>query len=375
MLALAAMASTACSTAGTPHPPPEGPPTQVTTTPAHSEPLAVVYSASGTVRGRNTAILTSKTTGYVRTVLVQPGDVVSGGQVLAELEANDSRASVARSQAGLARALQGRFEAESALGAAQSAASVARTTHDRMKQLLAAHVIAQQQADDEEATWRSAVAHEEIARARLRAIAASIDEARAGLAESQATLEYSRIAAPFAGRVLERRVDPGTLAAPGTPLFVVTDDSLLRVEVAVEESRVPALKLGDAATIEISALPEPLVGRVSEIVPNVDVASRAYLAKLDLPSGARARPGTFARVRFGVGTRSRLVVPTSSVSALGALQRVFVVQGDTARLRMVTLGDTQPPWTEVLSGLSPDETVVTVAEAEIRDGSRVAVAR
>jgi RND family efflux transporter MFP subunit len=227
----------------------------------------------------------------------------------------------------------------------------------------------------EQAAWRGALAQEEIARARVRAVASSVDEASAGLAEHQALLEYSRIVAPFAGRVLERRVDPGALAAPGTPLFVIADEGLLRVEAAIEESRASDLKLGDSAIVETDALAAPVVGKVSEIAASVDVASRAFLAKVDLPEGVQVRPGTFARVRFRVGMRSRLVVPTSAISALGSLERVFVVQGDTVQLRMVTLGTAQPPWTEVLSGLSADEPVVMAAPAELRDGSRVTVAR
>jgi RND family efflux transporter MFP subunit len=365
----------ACSAAGPPRPASEGPPTRVAAAPAHEEPLAITYFASGTVRGRNTAVLTSKTTGYVRNVLVRPGDTVTSGQVLAELEANDLRAGVARARAGLEQAVEGRVEAEHALQAAQAAAKVAQTTHDRMKQLLAERAIAQQKFDDEEASYRAAIAQEGVARARLNAVTSSIDEAKAGLAESQATLGYSKIVAPFAGRVLERRVDPGALAAPGTPLLVVADEGMLRVEAAVEESRAPDVKVGDSATVQANALPAPLVGSVSEIVPSVDVASRAFLVKIDLPEGTTLRPGTFARVGFHVGTQPRLVVPTTAVNELGSLERVFVVQGDTARLRMVTFGDVQPPWVEVLSGLSPDESVVTQPPPALRDGSRVLVER
>jgi RND family efflux transporter MFP subunit len=343
--------------------------------PAHEEALAVTYFASGTVRGRNTAILTSKTTGYVRSVLVHPGDTVTSGELLAELEANDLRAGVARARAGLDQAAEARLEAESALEAARAHAEVARTTHERTKQLLAERAIPQQKYDEEEASFRAAVAQEGVARARLRAVTSSIDEAKAGLAESQAMLGYSRIVAPFAGRVLERRVDPGALATPGSPLFVVADEGMLRVEAAVEESRAADVKIGDTATIATDALPAPVIGKVSEIVPSVDVASRAFLVKIDLPEGTALRPGTFARVGFRLGTRARLVVPTTAVNEIGSLDRVFVVQGDTARLRMVTIGEAEPPWTEVLSGLSPDERVVAAPPASLRDGNRIEVER
>jgi hypothetical protein len=115
---------------------------------------------------------------------------------------------------------------------------------------------------------------------------------------------------------------------------------------------------------------------VGEIVPSVDVASRAFLVKIDLPPDAGAlRLGTFARVSFQVGTRPRLVVPTAALTSFGALDRVFVVDGAHARLRMVTRGETQEPWTEILSGLSESETVIAAPPADLRDGSPLAVSR
>ncbi len=373
LLPLLAIALAACASAERHRAAAEPQPIRITVEAAHEEPLAVTYRASGTVRGRNTAILTSKTTGYVRAVRVRPGDAVTAGQVLADLEANDIRAGVARARAGLDRSMESRTEAESAVESARVAANLAKTTHERFEKLLADRAISQQQYDDEEAKYRAALAQEKMARARLGAVASSVDEAKAGLAETQATLGYAQIVAPFAGRVLERRVDPGALASPGMPLLVVADEALLRVEAAVEESRAPEVKVGDPAVVEIETLAQPLEGKVSEIVPSVDVASRAFLVKIDLPEGLTVRPGTFARVGFHVGTRPRLVVPTSAISSFGALDRVFVVDGNTARARMVTRGDAQGRWTEILSGLSANERVVAAPAADMRDGARVEV--
>lgn len=349
-------------------------PVRVSVAPTHEEPLAVMYRASGTVRGRNTATLTSRTTGYVRDIRVRAGDTVERGQVLAELEAKDVRAGVARSRAGVERTLQAKAEAENALEIARVTAKAAKTTHERFVKLLADRAISQQQYDDEETRFRSAQAQEEIARARLRAVTSEIDEAKAGLAESQATLGYAQIVAPFSGRVLERRVDPGALATPGMPLFVVADEGMLRVEAAVEESHATDVNVGDEADVVIEGMP-PLTAKVSEVVPNVDVASRAFTVKLDLPQGAIVRPGTFARVGFRLGKHPRLVVPSTAVTSFGSLDRVFVVEGDAAHLRMITRGETQGSWTEVLSGLSPNESVVTAPPPELRDGGRVEVQR
>ena len=348
----------------------------VTVAPAHEEALAVLYRASGTVRGRNTATVTSKTMGYVRAVRVRPGDRVTAGQPLVDLEANDVRATVARARAGLDESTEAKAEAESALEAATVAAKVAKTSFERAKALLDEKAIPQQQFDDAEARYRGAAAQEQVARSRVRSVASRIEESRAALGETQAALGYAGIVAPFAGLVLERHVDPGAFASPGVPLLVIADEGTLRVEAAVEESKASAVKLGDPVTVEIDALAKPITGTVGEIVPTVDVASRALLVKVDLPPDVGAlRAGTFARVGFTAGTHARLVVPTSALTTFGALDRVFVDEGDHAHLRMVTRGESQGPWTEILSGLSAKELVVTQPPFDLRDGSPVTVAR
>ena len=353
-------------------PAPQPAPVSVRVATAHEEPLAVVYRVSGTVRGRNTVVVTSKTVGYVRDVRVRPGDHVTEGQTLVRLEANDVRASVARARAGLDQSTEAKAEAESALVAAQAAAKAAKSTYDRAASLLKDSAIPQQSFDDAEARWKAAVAQELMAESRVRSVTSSIEEAKASLGEAQATLGYADITAPLTGRVLERRVDPGTLASPGTPLLVVADEGTLRVEAAVEESRVDEVKIGDDASVEIDALAKPVLGKVGEVVPSVDVASRAFLVKVDLPPDAGPlRSGTFARVSFTVGTRPRLVVPTTALTSFGALDRVFVVDGAQARLRMIARGASDGPWTEILSGLSANENVIVEPPTNLRDGAPV----
>jgi RND family efflux transporter MFP subunit len=371
VLLSSALVAAGCGGPEARHQEPEPQPVTVTLSSAHEEKLDALYRASGTVRGRATAVLTSKTTGYVRSVDVRPGDIVRQGQVLAVLEANDSAASVRRARAGLDQSTESRSEAENGLRAAQAALRIAKSTHERVAALYAKQTIAQQELDESEARLRGAVAQEEMAQARLRASSSRIDQAKAEIGEAQATLDYARITAPFAGRVIERRIDPGNLASPGMPLLVVEQEGKLRVETAVEESRASSVALGDQAVVEIEALAQPVTGTVGEIVPAVDVASRAFLVKVDLPADLPAlRPGMFARVSFRVGTKPRLVVPTTAITQNGALDRVYATDGDRLRLRMVTLGEKQGPWTEVLSGLGAGEKLVAAPEPTLRDGAR-----
>lgn len=338
---------------------------------AHEEPLDALYRTSGTVRGRTTVVLTSKTVGYVRSVDVRAGDRVKVGQVLAVLEANDSSASVRRAHAGFDQSMEARAEAENAVAAAEAALRIAQTTHGRIAALHATEAVSQQEFDEAQARLQAATAQVEMARARLRMSGSRISQAKAEIGEAQAALDYSRIVAPFAGQVIERRVEPGSLASPGMPMLVLEQEGRVLVEAPVEESRASSVTLGDTVSVDIEALGKPVVGQVGEIVPMVDVGSRAFLVKVDLPSKlVGLRPGMFARVSFRAGRKTPLVVPASAISRSGALDRLFVVEGDHVRLRMVTLGETQGAWTEVLSGLAAGERVVAAPSPVVADGVR-----
>jgi RND family efflux transporter MFP subunit len=250
---------------------------------------------------------------------------------------------------------------------------VARTNHERMQQLLSAGAATQQTYDDAEARDQSTSAGHGLALAHVRGATARIDEARAALEGAQASLGYTRIVAPFSGRVIDRRVDPGTQAAPGIPLLVIEQAGALRVEAAIDESQAGNLEVGQTAHVTLEALGHDVQGRITEVVPTVDPTSRAFTIKVELPPAleAKLRPGMFARVRFPVGVDDRLMVPAAAISLLGDLERLFVVQNGRADLRLVTLGQRQGDRVEVLSGLDPGEFVVSSPPADLRDGARV----
>lgn len=373
LLVLAGTALVGCNNPEGPSPSSGGRPISVKLATAHEERLDALYRTSGTVRGQTTAVLTSKTVGYVRTVDVRAGDHVKAGQVLAVLEANDSTASVRRAHAGFDQSMEARAEAENAVTAAEAALRIAQSTNDRIATLHATQAISQQEFDEAQARLQTVTAQAEMARARLRMSGSRISQAKAEIGEAQAALDYSRIVAPFAGQVIERRVEPGTLASPGMPLLVLEQAGRVLVEAPVEESRASSVTLGDAVGVEIEALGKPVVGHVGEIVPTVDVASRAFLVKVDLPAElVGLRPGMFARVSFRIGERTPLVVPASAITRSGALDRLFVAERDRVRLRMVTLGETQGGWTEVLSGIVTGERVVASPVPAVVDGARFA---
>jgi membrane fusion protein, multidrug efflux system len=186
-------------------------------------------------------------------------------------------------------------------------------------------------------------------------------------------LSYATLAAPFPGLVTERRADPGSLATPGAPLLTVEREGNLRLETSIDESRLGLVQIGEHVAVEIDGLKRTVSGRVAETVPTIDTATRSFTAKIDLPAGPGLRAGMFGRAAFPGGRREALLVPQSAVLERGQIRSVYVVEGATARLRLVTLGETRANRCEVLSGLTSGEKILVAPPPLLSDGSRVAI--
>lgn len=370
MLGAALVAAGACSTPERPRAA-EAPAVEATTEVVREDDVDELHLASGTVRARNTAVLSPRVAGAVRSLRARPGDRVAAGQLLAVIEAADVAAAAHRARAGLEEALAARRQAEAGVRAARASAGIAETTLGRVEVLAGERATTAQQLDEARARKDGASAQAAEAEAALRRSDQRIAQARAEVAGAETQLGWTRITAPFAGRVLERRVDLGNLVAPGVPVYVIEQEGPLRVEAAVDESLGDRVEVGDPAEVRLGD-GVTIEGRIGEVVPAVDPASRAFLVKVDLPAGAPAlRPGMFARVGLRTGRSGRLEVPAAALSRLGQLDRVWVVEEGRARLRLVTLGQRRGERVEVLSGVDPGETVIAAVVPGLRDGARV----
>jgi RND family efflux transporter MFP subunit len=200
-----------------------------------------------------------------------------------------------------------------------------------------------------------------------------IDAAAAELRTAEIALGDTRIAAPATGVVVDRRVEPGDLAVPGQPLLVLDDPRVYRLEALVGESAVGRVGLGQRVPVVLDAIGRTLEGRVAEIIPAADPASRTVTVKLDLPAAPGLRSGLFGRARFPAGERQALLVPIAALVERGQLTAVYVVDDErVARLRLVTSGARRADRVEILSGLEAGERVVVEGASRLTDGARVA---
>jgi RND family efflux transporter MFP subunit len=315
--------------------------------------------AVGTLQAAQSSQLASQMMGNIVEMRVKEGDRVRRGQVLAVLEDAQPQASVQRATAAEAAAQQ-------EVAAADSDYGLAAATFGRYQDLYNKKSVSPQEFDEIKARERAASARRQLARARLA-------QAQAELAQAQTTLGYTRVRAPFDGVVTEKRADPGTLASPGMALLVVEDQRRFRLEANVDEGDIHLVKLGQAAPVTLDSLPGAQVaGRVAQIVPAADPASRSFVVKVELPANARLRSGLFGRARIARGQRQAILLPRSAVLDRGQLQGIYVVGEDkVATLRYITLGKADGEQVEVLSGLQGGERVAAAPGNRELGGKRV----
>lgn len=301
------------------------------------------YETSGTVKAKATSIIASRVMGAVTSLDVREGDRVRAGQVLMTLDDRDVAQRVAA--------------AEKAVEAAKQNQSLLDITYQRYRKLHDQKALTQQEMD--QVDTQKKVADIEYERAR------------AVLAEARVNYGFTRIHAPFAGVVTEKKIDTGGMAAPGMPLLTLEDISSFRLEINADETMSGLLKTGAPVEINIGSLPKDISGKISEIVPAVDPASRTFLVKIDL-RGANLRSGLYAKARIPTGSREGILVPKSAVVERGQLTGVYAVdENNVITYRLVKAGREHDGSVEILSGIHPKEKIISSGIEKAVDGGVV----
>lgn len=306
------------------------------------------YTAVGSVVSDQRVEVASRLSGYIRDILVQEGDRVRRGQLLARLDAADVEGGIRQGQA--------------AGGAAEAALRDAQIDLERFQRLFE----------------RGSVSDNELRKVRLKFEAAreASNQARAGLDTALAQRAYTEITSPVDGVVVVRHKRTGDLAVPGAPLLTLESGRGLLFETFVAEGQVAAIAVGKPVQVNIDGLPAPLKGTVSRVVPSGDPVSRSYQVKIALPETVGLMPGMFGRAAFWLGASSAPLVPRQALVERGGLTGVFVVDGEgRARFRWLRIAREWPDQVEVSAGLAADERFVAAATPALREGDRVTAAK
>jgi RND family efflux transporter MFP subunit len=296
--------------------------------------VSAALTASSTLEAEQMADVLAKTDGLVTRLLVDEGSNVVKGQVLAELEDADKRI---------------------ALQQAKLKADAAKREYDRAVRSHGDQLISQQEFDRIRNTSELA--------------AADVDSATLNLS-------YTKILAPFGGRVVERAVVAGRHIKPGEKLVTIANLTPLVARVFLPERDVAGLRLGQTAELVLDAAGgQRLPGRVTKISPIVDTNTGTVKVTVEaLAVTPAARPGSFATVRIVTDTRrDALLVPKGAVVREDSSDFLFVADGDRARRRKVTLGYPNDGRIEVATGLTGTEAIIVAGQGSLKDGARVRI--
>ncbi len=318
-----------------------------------------VVEAPGTLCAAETSQLAAQMMGNIVEIRVHEGDRVQRGQVLAVLDE-------AQPRAALQRATAAELAAQQEQVAADSDFTLADATFKRYQVLYDKKSVSPQEFDEIKARYQGAQARREMARS-------GEEQAKAALQQARTALGYTHILAPFDGVVTEKKADTGTLASPGMPLFTLESLHRFRLEVGVNETDLHYVRMGQQVPVLMDALADrQFTGKVAEIVPAADPASRSFLVKVEMPPDPSLRSGLFGHAHFARGERSALLVPRTAVVERGQLQGVYVLdQNQIAGLRYITLGKPSTSGVEVLAGLQAGETLIANPDGREFSGKKI----
>ncbi len=391
-------------------------PVSVTVAAARRADVMARVLAPGSVTSIRDAKIGSKISGRVAAVLVREGQRVSEGTPLLRLDTSDLAAQEAQAQASAAAA-RARLasvvtwprpeerqqsadqvsQAQAGLRSAQAQLDLAQANVQRMRSLHAQGAVSKQELDSAETQAR--VAQAQVAQAQaaydsarqnwtitqvgsrpedIQQARAQLAQAEAGLALVRVQLRDSTIAAPFAGTITQRSVEPGEVvsAQSSSALFMLSQIDDVYVELAVPEEHRAKIRPAQEALLQVDGLPgQTFRGRVEEIRPAASVASRSFGVRVRVPNpDGVLRPGMFARGAIVIGVRPQVLqVPERAVVTATSGPLVFVVKDGRAVRQTVALGERPGDgFVEITSGLAAGDQVVVEGQEGLSDNQPVA---
>lgn len=308
--------------------------------------LPLTVPANGSIAAWQEAVVGAEGAGWrIADVKVNVGDVVRRGQVLATFSADLARADLAQMKAAVAEA--------------EATAAEAAANAQRARELQASGALSAQQINQYLTAERTAQARLEAQRAALR-----VQELR---------LAQTEVLAPDNGVISARSATVGAVVPAGAELFRLIRQGRLEWRAEVPASDLASLKPGQAVKVT-PAGGQPINGKVRMVAPTVDAATRNGLVYVDLPAGAAAKAGMFARGEFEIGGGNALTLPQGAVLMKDGFAWVFAVGADNkVRQQKVTLGRRAGDRIEITSALEPNARFVAAGGAFLTDGDTVRV--
>lgn len=298
--------------------------------------ISAYYSNTTTLEAEQEAMVVAKVKGIVKEILVEEGDQVSAGQVIAKLEDDQYRIEVERAKSTMDRLYN---------------------DYQRNKELFNKKLIAAEAYENSRYEYEAQKSAYELAK---------LDHA------------YTSIKSPISGVISERLVKVGNMIGTDQNVFKVTDFDPLQAILFVPEHEMAKIDNGQLAKLTVDALPgKTFEGHVERISPIVDPATGTFKVTVYIDEkDSKLKPGMFGRISIVYDTRSNTkMIPKMAVMNEDQTQMVYVIKDSVAYKKEIQTGYTNGVNIEVLEGLEDGEVVVTTGQGSLKDSSRVNVVR
>jgi len=319
----------------------------------------------GNIKPKQEVNVYSKIAGEIlEKLLVEKGDRVKKGQLIGVIEKETITAKLNQAKAALNAARANLAQIEANLKSIEK-------DYKRIKRLYIQKAVSKQKLDHITAQYDATLAAKKSALAQIK-------QAEATLKEVQIRYHDHTIYAPISGVITARYVDEGAMMDIKKPIVRITDDSIVKVNVAINEKDLPYVKIGQIAYIKVDAYPDKVFkGEVKVINPRIDPATRTALIEIHIQNPKRLlKAGMFTHVNLILGKKLVLAVPKDALQKMPAtgVYYLFVVdKNKIAHMRNVKTGISEGNFVEIIKGLKRGELVVTYGQNRLKEGLAVEI--
>lgn len=340
---------------------------------AQKKPITEDLTVTGSFAAGELVLVSPEIEGLAVTeFLVEEGDTVKKGQVLARLNSASIDIQVMQTKATLARNDFALDQAKNSIQQAQINRDLAAADLERTKKLRTGGIATQQALDQVQATY-------DLANAQLSNAKLSLEAAQADRVGIQAQLDglmlnksRTEIKSPVDGYVSNRSVQIGGIAS-GTksPMYQVVADGLVKLVAEIPESDLPRLSVGQKATITVNGYSKTIEGEVRLISPVVNETTRVGLAHIRVAEDVRIPLGAFGRAKISLAATDGVALPLTAVTFGDKGPTVQIVKDNKVEVRKVITGLVGIDDIEITSGVQSGEVFVARAGSFVRDGDAV----
>lgn len=359
-------------------------PRQVKTAKVSEMPIGETVTVNGTLAAYDRTTVGIKVPGRLQTISVDLGSVVRKGQVIAQLEQQDSKLFVQQAEAALAQArarlglspdgADDHITAEQT-GTVRQAKAVlddSKLKRDRAAKLVEQGVVSRAELDTADSDYKVALSRYQDGLEEIRNRQGLLAQRRSEVAIAKQQLADTLVYAPMDGVVQEKKASVGEYLIAGAPVVDIVRINPLRLRAEIPERESHNIRNGQSVRVTAEGDPNSYLGYIKRLSPTIGEQNRVLVVEADVPNNGSLRPGAFVKAEIVTSqTSTAVTVPISALVTFAGIEKVIVIEGGTAVEKPVTTGRRGPDWVEIKAGVNVGETVI-VDPGNLQSGQAVA---